>query len=73
MLIERDGVATQGYEDNPNDLFFATEKKTGWVNVYKDYDDTTIIGAVHDTEEEAMSINNDSLTYVDTIKIEWEE
>ena len=25
------------------------------------------------TEEEAMSINNDSLTYVDTIKIEWEE
>lgn len=49
------------------------QKKTGWVNVYKDYDDTTIIGAVHDTEEEAMSINNDSLTYVDTIKIEWEE
>lgn len=25
-----------------------SKKKTGWVNVYKDYDDTPIIGEVHD-------------------------
>lgn len=49
------------------------KKKTGWVNVYKDYDDTHIIGDVHDTREEAISITNKSLTYLDTIKIEWEE
>lgn len=49
------------------------QKKTGWVNVYKDYDDTIIIGEVHDTRKEARSIINRSLTYVDTIKITWEE
>lgn len=49
------------------------KKKTGWVNVYKDYDDTPIIGEVHDTREEAISIPNKSLTYLDTIKIEWNE
>lgn len=50
-----------------------SKKKTGWVNVYKDYDDTPIIGEVHDTREEAISITNKSLTYLDTIKIEWNE
>lgn len=50
-----------------------TQKKTGWVNVYKDYDDSIILGDVHDTREEAISITNKSLIYLDTIKIEWEE
>lgn len=50
-----------------------TQKKTGWVNVYEDYDDSIILGDVHDTREEAISITNKSLTYLDTIKIEWEE
>ena len=49
------------------------KKRTGWVNVYKDYDDTIILGDVHDTRESSMSITNTSLTYLDTIKIEWEE
>ena len=49
------------------------KKKNGWVNVYKDYDDTIIFGDVHDTREEAISITNTSFTYLDTIKIEWNE
>lgn len=49
------------------------KKKTGWVNVYKNYDDTIILSDVHDTREEAISITNKSLTYLDTIKIEWNE
>lgn len=49
------------------------KKKTGWVNIYKDYDDTIILGDVHDTREEAISITNKSLTYLDTIKIIWNE
>lgn len=49
------------------------EKKTGWVNIYRDYDNTLIIGDVHNTKEEARSIKNQSFTYVDTIKIEWRE
>lgn len=38
-----------------------SKKKTGWVNVYKDYDDILSIGDVHDTEE-ARSIINHLLT-----------
>ena len=48
------------------------KRETGWVNVYRDDDGTLILGAVHDTKEGAMRINQ-SLIYVDTIKIEWEE
>ena len=50
-----------------------SKKKTGWANVYKYYGDTPIIGEVHDTKEKAMSIINQTLTYVDTIKIKWHE
>ena len=50
-----------------------SKKKTGWANVYKYYSDTPIIGEVHDTKEKAMSLTNQLLTCVDTIKIEWEE
>ena len=50
-----------------------SKKKTGWANVYKYYGDTPIIGEVHDTKEKAMSLTNQLLTCVDTIKIEWEE
>ena len=50
-----------------------SKKKTGWANVYKYYGDTPIIGEVHDTKEKAISIINQTLTYVDTIKIKWNE
>lgn len=50
-----------------------SKKKTGWVNVYKNYDDTPIVGEVYDIREEFISIANKPLTYLDTIKIEWEK
>lgn len=56
-----------------NNMKSNSKKKTGWVNVYKDYDDTIILGDVHDNREEAISITNKSLTYLDTIKIIWNE
>lgn len=46
------------------------KKKTGWVNVYKNYDDTIILDNIHDTREEAISITNKSFIYLDIIKIE---
>lgn len=56
------------------DLFFATEKKKGWVNLYK-FNSVTVPGTkVYDTEEEAkFEIGNKSENYISTIKIEWEE
>lgn len=67
------GVATQGYEDNPNDLFFATEKHEGWVNLY--VSDKTLLSpdcALYNTKEEAER-NKYLYNYKATAKIEWEE
>lgn len=51
------------------DLMMLSEKKEGWVNVYKD----GLLGArVYKTRKEAYDIAS-PCDYVDTVKIEWEE
>ena len=59
--------------DTPNDLFFAPEKHTGWVNVYRNNDSHTYAGAVYDSKEDAEKRKTIDENYVTTIKIEWEE
>ena len=51
------------------DLFFASEKHEGWVNVYRDFDDV-MCGSVFATEEDAKC---NAKTAIATVKIEWEE
>lgn len=63
FLIER---------ESPNDLVFASTKREGWGNVYKD-DNTRYIGDIYPSEKEAKENKGDDLYYVTTIKIEWEE
>ena len=48
-----------------NDLMMLPEKKEGWVNVYKE--------RIYSTKEEAIEATYDGLTYVDTVKVCWEE
>lgn len=56
----------------PYDLFFTSEKKEGWVNLYKT-DSTITLGAkVYNTKEEAESVIGNN-TYISTVKVEWEE
>lgn len=54
------------------DLFFATERKEGWANLYNrgniDY-----IGCVYTSKEEAEENKGNKESYVATVKIEWEE
>ena len=59
--------------DTPNDLFFAPEKHTGWINVYRNNDSHTYAGAVYDSKEDAEKRKTIDENYVTTIKIEWEE
>ena len=72
----RNGVETRGYEGCPNDLFFATEKKTGWINVIRVASDQTeaitFTGMVYPTKAEAIE-DYHGRGLLDTIKIEWEE
>ena len=65
------GVETQGYEDNPNDLFFAPEKHEGWINLYKDDDIVYASMNTFKTKKEAESAS--CSTRIATVKIEWEE
>ena len=59
--------------DTPNDLFFAPEKHEGWINVYRNNDSHTYVGAVYDSKEDAEKRKVIDENYVTTIKIEWEE
>lgn len=53
------------------DLFFATEKKTGWVNIYNQR--TRSCGFIYESEEKAKLNTDKNKTYVATVRIEWEE
>ena len=52
-------------EKSSNDLMMLPEKKEGWVNVYKE--------RIYSTKEEAIEATYDGVTYVDTVKVCWEE
>ena len=57
-----------------SDLFFAPEKKDGWVNIYKMPDtDQLEASCIFNTKEEAELYRVDNANYVTTTKIEWEE
>lgn len=58
--------------ENSSDLFFAPEKKEGWINLFK-INSTITAGKVYNTKEEAESAVLCSLAHISTVKIEWEE
>ena len=55
------------------DLFFAPEKKSAWLNIYKMNSIISPGPRAYDTKEEAESAAGDKSYYISTIKIEWEE
>ena len=68
-----DGRFSIGEEGN-SDLFFAPEKKDGWVNIYKMPDtDQLEASCIFSTKEEAELYRGDNSNYVTTTKITWEE
>lgn len=58
--------------ENSSDLFFASIKKEGWVNMYKTWSGATQIGQIYSSKEEAEMGRKDA-DYISTAKIEWEE
>ena len=55
------------------DLFFASEKKEGWIKIYKNKKGHRVLSAIYNTENEAIGADLGRGYYIDTIKIEWEE
>ena len=67
----KDGTGYSGRQMS-FDLFFASEKNEGWVNIYRNevYNEA-YCGKIYDSEEEAKSHANSAT--LATAKIEWEE
>lgn len=70
--LEENGHFYCDTEDS-RDLFFAPEKKSAWINLYKMNSVISPGPRVYDTKEEAESAAGDKSYYIATIKIEWEE
>lgn len=67
-----DGICNENIiNHNKYDLMMLTRKKEGWVNIYKDFEDT--VCCVYPTEKEALEDGETEKDYITTIKIEWEE
>ena len=70
----KDGRYFNDDRNSPYDLFFASEKHEGWINLYK-WDNSTryYVSKPFDSEEEAMEFSRKDDNYLKTLKIEWEE
>ena len=69
-----DGIFQAG-EETKYDLFFATKKHEGWVNVFKGANGNSCVGdsRIFKSEEDAEKEGKTWKTYIGTTKIQWEE
>ena len=70
--FHEDGRYANDRDDSDLDLFFAPEKKEGWINLYKDDRGYISTGSVYTSKEKAGTQVGRG-DYLTTIKIEWEE
>lgn len=69
----KDGLWFENIQ-NSSDLFFAPEKKEGWITVCKDGDDYYTGGTeIYSSEAEAVIHFRKKFDSIKTVKIEWEE
>ena len=71
----KDGKYYPSNRNTPYDLFFASEKHEGWINIFKYNFGEPFIGDMHifKSKEEAEESAKNDRTYAKSIKIEWEE
>ena len=71
LRLSEDGHFYNDSEDS-SDLFFATEKQEGWINVYLDDQNNSYVGTcIFKLKEEAENSGKIWRGYVTTLKIEW--
>ena len=73
IMYTKEGVYING-QTNGYDLFFASEKKERWINLYYNkVRNQVYFGKIFKTEEKAKKIGKSQNNYVITIPIEWED
>ena len=70
----RDGKYCIDDRNLPYDLFFASEKKEGWLNIYRSESGFYLRGNPYKSKEEADEVAKANYkNFCTTVKIEWEE
>lgn len=73
LRLKENGHFYNDTEDS-RDLFFALEKKEGWVNIYLDAENSSYVETcIYKSKEEAEESGKKWSCYITTVKIEWEE
>ena len=74
VAYTKDGNYMASAESSVHDLFFATEKHEGWINVFDGRDACKYIGdsRIFSSKEEAEKAGKEWSGYM-SVKIEWEE
>ena len=68
------GIETQGYTDNQNDLFFKPVKRIGWINIYNTSNSSYNISSnIYTDKESAEKWANKDNSYIGAIQIEFED
>ena len=68
------GIETQGYTDNQNDLFFKPVKRIGWINIYNTSNSSYNISSnIYTDKESAEKWANKDNSYIGSIQIEFED
>ena len=69
------GIETQGYTDNPNDLFFKPVKRIGWINIYNPPNSLCnyISSDIYSDKESAKKGAIKDNSYIGAIQIEFED
>lgn len=74
ISCNKEGRHCYGERESANDLFFAPEKHEGWVNIYKVNNFYhTEDELVYNSKKEAEMQGKNYMSYIATVKIEWEE
>lgn len=72
--FSRDGKFIKNIDESDHDLFFASERYEGWINLYKCPNSVGFyVSNPFSSEEEAVKAGKTSHKYLKTVKIEWEE
>ena len=73
VTYTKDGIPAE-YNEVYYTLFFVSEKKEGWINLYRTETGSQYVTSnIYDSEEKAIEIGRTSENYIATTKIEWEE
>lgn len=70
VSYDKDGYFSDDKSNDDLDLFMATEKHEGWVNIYKN-NEQYLTGGIWKNENDALQHKDED--YITTTKIEWEE